>query len=106
MRASPSNSSNSQRVDGRIHQPVSVSGGNDRALPERGAQTGDMVLESIPRCGRQLLSPQGADQLIHAHDATAAESEQGEQRAPLAAADLRQTPSGDDLERPEKPDLE
>jgi hypothetical protein len=47
-----------QRVDRRVvHQRVSVIGGDDRLLPERGPQTGDVVLESVPRCGRQLISP-------------------------------------------------
>jgi hypothetical protein len=95
-----------RRVDRRIRQRVSVIGSDDRVLPERAAQTGDVVLKSVARCGRQLLSPQGVDQLVHSHDATAAEREQRKQTVPLAAAHLRQTPSGDDLERPEKPDLE
>jgi hypothetical protein len=65
-----------------------------------------VVLEGVARRRRQLLAPQGVDQLVHAHDAAAAEREQRKQPVPLAAADLRQAPSGDDLERPEKPDLE
>jgi hypothetical protein len=95
-----------QRVDGRVRQRVSVNGSDDRVLPERGAQTGDVVLESVPRCGRQLLSPQGGDQFVHAHDATAAKCEQCEQRVPLAAADVGCMSVGDDLERAEKANLE
>jgi hypothetical protein len=65
-----------------------------------------VVLESVPRCGRQLLSPQGVDQLVHAHDASAAEREQREQPMPLAAADLDRISVGDDLEWAENTNLE
>jgi hypothetical protein len=65
-----------------------------------------VVLESVARRGRQLLAPQGVDELVHAHDAAAAEREQREQRVPLAAAHVHRPSASDDLERPEEPDLE
>jgi hypothetical protein len=104
-RACPSNSSK-RKASTPASTSAAVVGSDDRLLPEHGAQACDVVLESIARRGRQLLTPQGFDELVHARDAAAAEREQRKQCMPLAATDLRRTPSGDDLERPEKPDLE
>jgi hypothetical protein len=65
-----------------------------------------VVLESVARRGRQLLSPQGINEVVHAHHATAAEREQREQAVPFVAADVHRTSADGDLKRPEEPDLE
>ena len=46
-----------QRVDGSVLERVSVGRGDDRVLAQRSPKTGDVMLDSVARGGRQVVSP-------------------------------------------------
>ena len=96
----------SQRVDGRVGQRVSVGRRDDRVRPECSAKTSDVVLDGVARRGRQVVFPQRVDQRVDADDATAAKRKQRKQALALAAAHVRRPSAGENLERAEKPDFQ
>ena len=93
------------RIDARVRQGVSIRGADDRLLSERGAKTGDVVMERIPWSGRELLSPQAVDERVDVDHLAAPERQHREQRLSLGAAHVRARAPGEDLERAQDPDL-
>ena len=95
-----------QRVHARLGQRVSVGRPDDRLVAEGGAQTCHMMLYSVPRGRRQVLSPQRADQLVDRHDPPLPKGEQRQQGIALAASHGHRASARRNLERAEDPDLE
>ena len=95
-----------QCIDTRVRQHVSVGRGDDRLLAERSAKTSDVMLDGVARRGRQVVPPQRVDQRIDADDATAAKRKQREEALALATAHVRRPSTDDDLDRSEQPDFE
>ena len=94
------------RVDACAVQRVPVGRADDRLLAERGAEAGDVVMERVPRSGRELLAPQTVDEPVDVDHPTLPEREHREQSLPLRAAHVRGRSARESLERAEKPDLE
>ena len=93
------------RVDARVLQGVPVGRADDRLLSERGAEAGDVMMERVPRSGRELLAPQAVDEPVDVDHAALPEREHRQQRLTLRAAHVRGRPARENLERAEKPDL-
>ena len=93
------------RVHARVLQRVPVGGADDRLLSERGAKAGDVMMERVPRSGRELLAPQAVDERVDVDQPALPEREHRQQRLTLRAADVRGRPARENLERAEKPDL-
>ena len=93
------------RVDARALQRVPVGRADDRLLSERGAEAGDVVMERVPRSGRELLAPQTVDEPVDVDYPTLPEREHREQGLTLRAAHVRGRPARENLERAENPDL-
>ena len=93
-------------IDERVLERVAVGRAGDRLFSERGAEAGDVVMERVPRRGRELLTPEAVDERVDVDHAAVPEREQREQRLTLRAAHVRGRPARDNLERAEQPDLE
>ena len=75
------------RVDARVLQRVPVGRADDRLLSECGAQAGDVMVERVPRSGRELLAPQAVDERVDVDHPAAAGA-----RASPAAPDASSRP--------------
>ena len=93
------------RVDARALQRVPVGRADDRPLPERGPEAGDVVMERVPGSGREILAPQTVDQPVDVNHTTLPEREHREQTLALRATHVRERSARESLERAEKPDL-
>ena len=93
-------------IDARALQRVAVGRAGDRLLSERGAEAGDVMVERVPRSGRELLPPQAVDEPVDVDHTTLPEREHREQSLALRAAHVRRRPARENLERAEQPDLE
>ena len=94
------------RVHARVPQCVPVGGADDRALAERGAKAGDVMMQRVARSGRKLLPPQAFDERVDVDHPALAERKHRQQRLTLRAAHLRERPARDNLEGAEKPDFQ
>ena len=94
------------RVHARVLQRVAVGGADDRALAERRAKAGDVMMQRVPRSGRELLPPQAVDERVDVDHPAPPQREHRQQRLALRAADVRERPARDNLERAEKPDFQ
>ena len=103
---SASSSSNRTASTRASFERVPVGRADDRRLSERGAKPGDVMMERVPRSGRQLLAPQAVDERVDADHAALPEREHRQQGLTLRAAHVRGRPVRENLERAEKPDLE
>jgi hypothetical protein len=93
-------------IDARVLQRVAVGRAGDRLLSERRAEPGNVVMERIPRSGRELLAPEAVDERVDVDQAAVRERQQRQKRLTLRAAHVRGRPTRDNLERAEQPDLE
>ena len=94
------------RIHIRALQRVPVGGADDRLLSERGAKAGDVMMERVPRSGRELLPPQAVDERVDVDHPALPEREHRQQGLTLRAAHVRDRPARENLERAEKPDFE
>ena len=65
-----------------------------------------MVMERVPRSGRELLAPQTVDERVDVDHPTLPEREHRQQSLALRAAHVRERPARENLERAEKPNFE
>ena len=93
------------RIHARVLERVPVGRADDRLLSERGAKAGDVMMERVPRSGRELLAPQAVDERVDVDHAALPEREHRQQGLTLRAAHVRGRPARENLERAEKPDL-
>ena len=94
-----------QRVHARVLHRVAVGRADDRSLSERGAKAGDVMVERVPRSGRQLLPPEAVDERVDADHTAVPQREHRQQRLTLRAAHVRGRTVHEHLERAEKPDV-
>jgi hypothetical protein len=88
-------------------RPGSVGGvSRYRALAERGAKAGDVMMQRVARSGRKLVPPQAFDERVDVDHPALAERKHRQQRLTLRAAHLRERPARDNLEGAEKPDFQ
>jgi hypothetical protein len=95
-----------QRVHPRVGERVSISGGDDRVLAERGAQPRHVMLQRVARRRRQLLSPERIDQLVDRDDPPATKREHCQQAVTPAPAHAHRPSAYENLERAENPDFQ
>jgi hypothetical protein len=81
-----------ERVDARVLQGVSIGKRGDRPIPERGTKPCDVVVERVPRSGRELLPPQAVDERVDVDDAAVPQREHREHRLTLRPAHVRRPP--------------
>ena len=94
------------RVDARPRDRVSVGRADDRVLPQRSAEAGDVMVQRVPRSRRQLLSPNAVDEGIDRHDPSTPQGEHRQQGLALCAAHVRLPLAHEHLERAENTDLQ
>jgi hypothetical protein len=95
-----------RRVHPGVGERVSISGGDDRALAECGAQPRHVMLQRVARRRRQFLPPQRIDQLVDRDDTPATKREQREQTVTLAPAHGHGPSAHENLEWAENPDFQ
>ena len=94
------------RVHAGVAHGVPIGRADDRALAQRRAKAGDVMMQRVARSGRKLLPPQSLDERVDVDHPALAERKHRQQRLTLRAADLRERPARDNLERAEKPDFQ
>ena len=94
------------RIHIRALQRVSVGGADDRLLSQRGAKAGDVMMERVPRSGRELLPPNAVDECVDADHPALPERKHRQKGSTLRAARVRDRPVRENLERAEKPDFQ
>ena len=92
-------------IDARAFQCVPVGRADDRLLSELGAEAGDVMMERVPRSGRELLPPQTVDQSVDVDNPTLPEREHRQQGLALRATHVRRRPARENLEGAEESDL-
>ena len=64
------------------------------------------MVERVPRSRRELLPPEGVDEAVDVDHPAVPERKHRQQRLALRAADVRDAPAREHLERAEQPDLQ